>query len=73
MVGIIRSFDNLGLFFILICGQLVIGPCVLCWKKVLDLNAMIELPFGGVSRRGPNMISVPEHNTGSESPSENIQ
>lgn len=34
-----------------------------CWRKALDLNAMMEISFGGGSGRGPNMISVPEHST----------
>lgn len=38
-------------------------PCMWCWRKALDLNAMIEIPFEGGSGRGPNMISVPEHST----------
>lgn len=32
-----------------------------CWRKALDLNVMMEIPFGGGSGRGPDMISVPEH------------
>lgn len=36
---------------------------MLCWKTALDLNAMMEIPLGGESRKGPNLIPVPEHST----------